>query len=213
MTLDDVLDWYRTGVFPMGRSRDDPTTFLHDPPFRGIIPLDDFHIPRRLARTVRQDRYRVSVDEAFMDVLAGCAGLETEREGSWINPPIFRLVMALHGAGHAHSLEAWDGDDLVGGLYGVKLGGAFFGESMFSTARDASKVALVHLVARLRIGGFTLLDAQFINAHLTQFGVIEISRDDYHARLQSALGAPADWGAASGQLTGAAALQATSHAS
>jgi leucyl/phenylalanyl-tRNA---protein transferase len=213
MRLDDVLDWYRTGVFPMGRSRDDPTTYLHDPEFRGIIPLDAFHIPRRLARTVRQDHYRVSVDEAFVEVLAGCAGLESEREGSWINPPIFRIVTALHEAGHAHSLEAWDGDDLVGGLYGVRLGAAFFGESMFSVARDASKVALVHLVARLRIGGFTLLDAQFTNAHLQQFGVIEIPREDYHARLAAALNRPADFLAAPRQLTGAAALQATSQAS
>ena len=168
ITPEIVLQAYAHGLFPMAEDRDDPELFWVDPEQRGILPLDDFHVPRRLARTVRTDRYRVTSDRCFGAVIEACAAQTRDRPRTWINAEIRRLYSALHQAGHVHSLETWDGHDLVGGLYGVSLGGAFFGETMFSRARDASKVALVHLVARLRAGGFRLLDAQFTTEH--QFG-------------------------------------------
>ncbi len=186
-TLEDLLICYRRGVFPMADSRDDPRLFLVDPERRGLLPLDAFHVPKRLKRRICQDPFRVSFDTAFTRVIEACAEARPERPNTWINSSIVNLYSALHREGHAHSVECWDGDELVGGVYGVALGGAFFGESMFSRADDASKIALVHLVARLIDRGFTLLDAQFYNPHLDQFGLIEVTREEFRARLKLAL--------------------------
>lgn len=190
---EDLLACYRRGVFPMADSRDDPRLFLVDPDFRGILPLDAFHIPKRLKRRVCQDPFRVSFDTAFTRVVEACGEPHDNRPNTWINSPIVNLYSALHRQGFAHSVECWEGDELVGGLYGVALGGAFFGESMFSRATDASKIALVHLVARLIDRGYVLLDAQFHNPHLVQFGLIEISRDAFKARLKAALKVDAEF--------------------
>jgi leucyl/phenylalanyl-tRNA--protein transferase len=162
---------------------------------RGVLPIDaGFHLPRRLARTVLSGAFRVTADVDFAGAIAGCARPAPGREDTWINPEIERLFAALHRQGHAHSVEVWDsGGQMVGGLYGVALGGAFFGESMFSRVRDASKVALVHLVALLRLSGFTLLDTQFLTAHLAQFGAVEIPRPDYKRWLAEAVEVPARW--------------------
>ena len=191
-----MLRAYRHGLFPMAETRDSPELFWLDPEQRGILPLDRFHLPARLLRTVLSPRYRVSVDHDFPAVIAACATPAPGREETWINPRIECLFTELHHLGHAHSVECWSGDRLVGGLYGVALGGAFFGESMFSTARDASKVALAHLVVRLRLGGFVLLDTQFVTAHLAQFGAVEIPRARYRALLEQAVNTPARWLAA-----------------
>jgi len=184
---DELLSCYARGVFPMGDGKDDPRIFLLEPDERGILPLDRFHIPRRLARTVRQDKFDIRIDTAFVHVLDACAQTGPQRDETWINEPIRRLYVELFRRGSAHSVECWRDEQLVGGLYGVSLGGAFFGESMFSTVRDASKVALVHLVARLIEGGYTLLDTQFITDHLAQFGAELISQPDYRDRLGLAL--------------------------
>ena len=170
----------------MGEARDDPRIFLVEPDQRGVIPLDGFHIPTRLKRTVRTSALDVRVDTAFDAVLDACAASGPGREDSWINAPIRRLYIALNARGHAHSIECWRDETLVGGLYGVTLGGAFFGESMFSRERDASKIALVHLVARLKRGGWRLLDAQFLTGHLSQFGAVETPQANYLERLASA---------------------------
>jgi leucyl/phenylalanyl-tRNA--protein transferase len=191
LTPEILLRAYAEGIFPMAESRDDPELFWVSPERRGIIPLDNFHVPRRLARTVRSDRFTVTADAAFSDVMRACASREAGREESWINDEILHLYTALHQKGHAHSVECWRDGALVGGLYGVKLGAAFFGESMFSLERDASKVALVHLVARLIQSGFELLDTQFLTAHLARFGTVEISRADYLKRLKRAIEKPA----------------------
>lgn len=206
---EDLLNCYRRGVFPMGDSKDDPSLFLIDPEMRGVIPLHDFHIPRRLRRTVRQDIFKVTYDAAFSRVMEGCAETKHGRESTWINSPIVNLYSALHRDGHAHSVECWQDDQLVGGLYGVSIGGAFFGESMFSRARDASKVALVHLVGRLLAGRYILLDAQFHNPHLEQFGLEEIPRAEFKKRLAQALDTPADFYADEAQslTTGSGILQ------
>ena len=198
----DLLACYRRGVFPMADSRDDPNLFLVDPDLRGILPLDAFHIPRRLKRTVIQEPYRVTADTAFTRVMESCAEEGAGRESTWINSAILNLYSALHREGHAHSIECWDGDQLVGGLYGVSIGGAFFGESMFSRANVASKIALVHLAARLIAGGYTLLDAQFHNPHLEQFGLIEIPRADFKGRLRDALTVTADFYSGVGSVSG-----------
>jgi leucyl/phenylalanyl-tRNA--protein transferase len=190
-TADNLIECYRRGVFPMADARDDERLFLVDPTLRGIIPLDGFHLPRRLARTVRSGLYEVRVDTAFAAVIAGCAAPRPDRPETWINHTIEALCLELFARGEAHSVETWADGRLVGGLYGVALGGAFFGESMFSVARDASKVALAHLVSRLRAGGFTLLDTQFMTDHLRTFGAIEIPRAEYRRRLRSALRTPA----------------------
>jgi leucyl/phenylalanyl-tRNA---protein transferase len=188
-----VLQAYAAGIFPMAEGADDPGLFWVEPTRRGILPLDAFHVPARLKRTVRSDRFTVRVDTDFSGVMEGCAAAAPGRRSTWINGEIRRLFSALHASGHAHSVEAWDEGRLVGGLYGVALGGAFFGESMFSTERDASKVALVHLVARLLRGGFTLLDTQFVTKHLAQFGAREVARAAYRERLDAALALRADF--------------------
>ncbi len=198
LTPEIVLRAYAEGVFPMAERRDDPELFWVSPEHRGVIPLDAFHVPRRLARTVRSDRFTVTADLAFVDVMLACAAPAPGREQSWINAEILRLYTALHASGYAHSLECWRDGRLVGGLYGVALGAAFFGESMFSRETDASKVALVHLVARLIAGGYQLLDTQFITAHLARFGTIEIPRREYMARLKRAIATEAYWSAPSG---------------
>jgi leucyl/phenylalanyl-tRNA--protein transferase len=193
LTPEILLSAYAQGLFPMAERRDDPTLFWVSPDKRGVIPLDGFHVPKRLARAVRSNRYRVTSDQAFVKVMRACAAPAPGREQSWINDEILRLYTALHAGGHAHSIECWEGDELAGGLYGVSLGAAFFGESMFSANRDASKVALVTLVEMLRSGGFLLLDTQFLTPHLTQFGAYEIPREDYLARLHVAIAREAVW--------------------
>lgn len=187
LTPDLLLQAYAVGLFPMAERRDDPALYWIDPEERAILPLDGFHLPRRLARTVRSDRFEVRCDTAFADVMRACAEPTEDRRESWINEPILQLYTALFHRGRAHSVETWRDGRLVGGLYGVSLGGAFFGESMFSRETDASKVALVHLVARLRLGGYTLLDCQFMTEHLRQFGVVEVARDEYRRLLGKAL--------------------------
>lgn len=192
--VETLIDCYRQGLFPMAETRSDATVYLIDPEQRGVIPLDGFHLSRRMARTVRSGRLEVRTDTAFARVIAECAEPGPGRLETWINAPIEALYGELFRRGLAHSVEAWLDGRLVGGLYGVSLGAAFFGESMFSRERDASKVALAHLVARLRAGGYRLLDAQFITEHLTQFGAEEIPRATYHRRLAEALSAEGDFG-------------------
>ena len=188
-----MLRAYRSGLFPMAETRRGDRLYWLDPEHRGILPLDGFHLPRRLLRTALSPTFTVHADRDFAAVIAACATPAEGREDTWINRDIERLFTALHLQGHAHSVEAWQDGDLVGGLYGVVLGGAFFGESMFSQVRDASKVALVHLVARLRLGGFRLLDTQFVTTHLSQFGAYEIPRAQYKIMLERAAAAPAHW--------------------
>ena len=190
-----LLRAYACGIFPMAESADDPTLFWVEPEMRGIIPLDGFRVATRLARTVRSDAFTVTVDKAFKAVVAGCAAPQVGRNDTWINQRIRDLYVGLHDIGHAHSVEAWQDGDLVGGLYGVHLGGAFFGESMFHRARDASKVTLVHLVARLIAGGFRLLDTQYVTEHLRSFGALEISRRRYGQLLEKAVAAEGNFDA------------------
>jgi leucyl/phenylalanyl-tRNA--protein transferase len=203
---DELLQCYATGVFPMGESREDPRVFLVEPEQRGVIPLDSFHIPSRLKRTVRSDPFEIRIDTAFDAMLDACAAPGPGRDDSWINGPIRRLYVELNARGRAHSIECWHEERLVGGLYGVTLGGAFFGESMFSRQRDASKVALVHLVARLRRGGWRLLDAQFLTEHLTQFGAVETSQAAYLEMLKAARGLQPDMRSLFKPMTGAEAV-------
>lgn len=184
---DDLMACYRAGLFPMADAREDERVFLVDPPLRGIIPLEAFHLPRRLARTLRAGRFEIRIDTAFPQVIAACAAPRPSRPDTWINQTIADLCLTLHARGLAHSVETWRDETLVGGLYGVALGGAFFGESMFSIETDASKAALAHLVARLIAGGFTLLDTQFITDHLRRFGAVEIPKAEYRRRLAAAL--------------------------
>ena len=193
LTPELVLAAYARGLFPMAEKRDDPHLYWVSPEKRGVIPLDAFHVPHRLARTVRSGKFTVTSDRAFAEVMKGCAAPKPGREDTWINSEILRLYTALAASGHAHSVECWRDGQLVGGLYGIKLGAAFFGESMFSHERDASKVALVKLVETLRRGGFALLDTQFITAHLAGFGAVEVPRDRYLTLLESALGREAFW--------------------
>jgi leucyl/phenylalanyl-tRNA--protein transferase len=193
LTPEILLSAYAQGLFPMAERRDDPTLFWVSPDKRGLIPLDGFHVPKRLARTIRSNRYRVTSDQAFAQVMHACATPAPGREQTWINDEILRLYEALHAGGHAHSVECWEDGELAGGLYGVSLGAAFFGESMFSNIRDASKVALVALVEMLRRGGFLLLDTQFLTPHLARFGAYEIPREDYLARLHFAVAREAIW--------------------
>jgi len=184
---EELLDCYRRGIFPMADSREDPRVFLVDPDMRGIIPLDKLHISRSLAKFMRQMSFEMTYDQAFEKVISKCAEAAPDRENTWINPGIEFLYSKLHAAGHAHSVEVWDAEKLVGGLYGVSIGGAFFGESMFSRATNASKVALVKLVEKLNLGGYVLLDTQFMTEHLESMGAVEISRDNYLGLLEKAL--------------------------
>jgi leucyl/phenylalanyl-tRNA--protein transferase len=188
-----LLKAYAHGVFPMARRRDDDEIYFVSPEERGIIPLETFHVPHRLARTLRSDRFTVRINSAFHEVITTCAEAAPDREDSWINAQIVSLYSELHSIGRAHSVECWREGRLIGGLYGVSLGGAFFGESMFSRERDASKVALVHLVARLKAAGFSLLDAQFLTDHLSQFGAVAIPRKQYLEILANALSQTADF--------------------
>lgn len=184
-----LLQAYASGVFPMAESRHDPELFWVDPRFRGVFELDNFHISRSLARRIRQDPFQIRTNTAFMQVIAGCA----DRAETWINPTLLDLYEQLHQMHHAHSIEVWEADTLVGGVYGLTIGGAFFGESMFSYRTDASKIALTYLVDRLRIGGFTLFDTQFITPHLASLGAVEIPRDAYHLLLEDAVMKDADF--------------------
>ena len=195
ITPEVLLKAYACGIFPMAESADDPALFWIEPEKRGVIPLDRFHVSTRLARTVRSDRFTVTVDRDFDAVLEACAEPWPGRSRTWINGRIRALYRKLYERRHCHSLEVYEGDNLVGGLYGVTLGRAFFGESMFHRARDASKVALVHLVARLKAGGFKLLDTQFVTDHLRTFGAIEVPRRQYHKLLEGALTGEGDFAA------------------
>ncbi|SFJ04573.1 leucyl/phenylalanyl-tRNA--protein transferase [Celeribacter neptunius] len=188
LTPDLILQAYANGVFPMAESREDQSLFWVDPKERGIIPLEGFHISRSLARLIRQERYQVTLNRDFTGVMEGCA----DRPETWINDTIFELYGTLHEMGFGHSVEVWEGDRLVGGTYGLALGTAFFGESMFSRVPNASKLALAYLVARLRRTGFTLFDTQFLTDHLASLGGIEIPRVEYRARLRDALEKRAD---------------------
>ncbi len=212
-----LLRAYAYGVFPMGEARGSDTLYWVDPELRGILPLDTFHVPRRLARTIKADPFTVKVDTAFREVMEACAEDMPGRGSTWINAAILKAYTELHQQGFTHSVECWKDGELVGGLYGVSLGRAFFGESMFSKVRDASKVALVHLAARLITGGYVLLDTQFVTSHLSQFGAIEIPRDDYKARLADALtGQPGDFyslDAAGSEVSGTDILQSISQTS
>jgi leucyl/phenylalanyl-tRNA--protein transferase len=187
ITPDVLLKAYACGIFPMAEAADDPALYWIEPEKRGIIPLEAFHIPARLARTVRTTPLTVAVNRDFDGVIFGCAEAKTGRARTWINGRIKRLYRRLHDHGHCHSVEVYNGEELVGGLYGVSLGAVFFGESMFHRVRDASKIALVHLVARLRAGGYRLLDTQFVTDHLKTFGACEVSRRQYQKLLDAAL--------------------------
>jgi leucyl/phenylalanyl-tRNA---protein transferase len=187
LTPELLIRAYTAGIFPMAERRDDPSVFWVDPRVRGVMPLERVHVPRRLIRTVRSNAFEVRCDTNFAKVIRACAVPKRRRRETWINQPIEDAVIGLHDMGFAHSVEAWRDGQLVGGLYGVALGGAFFGESMFSSVRDASKVALIHLVSRLKLGGFKLLDVQFITDHLRQFGAVEIPARMYLERLEEAL--------------------------
>jgi leucyl/phenylalanyl-tRNA--protein transferase len=212
-TADDLIECYRRGVFPMAETRSDREFFLVDPARRGVLPLAGFHVPARLARRVRADPFEIRIDTAFAEVVAACAQATPQREETWISRPIERLYGELFSRGVCHSVEAWRDGRLVGGLYGVSIGAAFFGESMFSRETDASKVALVHLVGRLIVGGYELLDTQFVNDHLTQFGVLDIAKADYHTRLDAALQARGDFYELAAGACGAVVLQAITQAS
>ncbi|SEJ33793.1 leucyl/phenylalanyl-tRNA--protein transferase [Sphingomonas sp. OV641] len=182
-----VLGAYAVGVFPMADARDAPGVYWVEPRRRAVLPLDGFHLSRSLRKTLRSERFRLTADTAFQSVIALCAEAASDRPETWINPSIERVFLELHAAGFAHSIECWEGHRLVGGLYGLAIGRAFFGESMVSRTADASKTALAALVARLRFGGFTLLDCQFMTDHLASLGAIEIDREDYMALLGDAL--------------------------
>ena len=188
-----LLKAYACGIFPMAESAHDPALYWIEPQARGILPLRHVHVPKRLRRTIRQAPYEVLIDTDFRGVLDGCAQSRPGRRSTWINQRIRALYGELFELGHCHTVEIWHDRRLVGGLYGVELGGAFFGESMFSDRRDASKIALVHLCARLVHGGFTLLDTQFVTDHLRQFGTVEVDRAEFHRELEKALKVKADF--------------------
>jgi leucyl/phenylalanyl-tRNA---protein transferase len=187
LTPEVLLKAYACGIFPMAEDADDPTLYWVEPELRGVLPLDRLQLSTRLARTIRTSRYAVVCNRDFDAVIAACAEPRPGRARTWINERIRRLYSALYERGHCHTVEVYDGETLVGGLYGVSLGAAFFGESMFYRQRDASKIALVHLVARLRMGGFRLLDCQFVTDHLKSFGVVAVSRRNYHKLLADAV--------------------------
>jgi leucyl/phenylalanyl-tRNA--protein transferase len=208
-----LLKAYAVGIFPMAESADDPGLYWIEPEARGIIPMEGFHLPQRLRRTVASGRFEIRVDHDFAAVIDGCAGAAIERPKTWINGRIRKLYGELFDRGSCHTVEAWRDRRLVGGLYGIVLGGAFFGESMFSRERDASKVALVHLVARLKVGGFCLLDTQFTTPHLKQFGAIDIDRRIYQELLDEALAERADFYRLPGGATSDVVLQSVSQTS
>lgn len=187
LTPEILLKAYAVGLFPMADSADDQHLYWYDPDPRGILPLDKFHIPKRLKKIIRQQPFQLTLDKAFHQVIAGCAEATTDRPRTWINQTIIDLYTGLHQRGLAHSIEAWEGNELVGGLYGVALGAAFFGESMFSRRPNASKICLCALAAQLWDDGYHLFDTQFVNPHLVQFGAIEIPRSQYHRRLENAI--------------------------
>ena len=193
LTPDVLLRAYAIGIFPMAEGRKHTDLHWIDPEMRGVLPLDEFHVPRRLRRRIRRCDFEVRCDTAFAEVIRGCAEPSGSRNDTWINPTIEKLYVDLFNAGFAHSVECWRDGNLVGGLYGVALGAAYFGESMFSRESDASKVALAHLVLRLRKGGYLLLDTQFVTEHLRRFGAIEIDREHYRSRLAKAITTPAEF--------------------
>ncbi len=193
LTALQLLDIYRMGSFPMADSGQDDEFYIVTPHMRGLLPIDPLRVPKRLARTVRQNPYRVQFNTCFRDVIDSCAAETAVRASTWINPPIRNLFYELHDMGYAHSVECFEGDDLVGGLYGLAFGQVFCGESMFSRKKDASKIALVHLAHHLHQRGFQMLDAQFTNPHLEQFGLIEISQEDYLRRLHYLMVQPAQF--------------------
>ncbi len=205
---DLLLKAYALGVFPMADDRDAPDVYWVEPKKRAILPLEAFHLSRSLRKTIRSERFETSYNRAFHQILLGCAAPAPDRPGTWINRQIEEAVLRLHALGHAHSIETWLEGELVGGLYGISLGRAFFGESMFSRATNASKVALAHLVARLRAGGFSLLDCQFQTPHLQSLGAVEISKARYSGLLADALSATGASGAASGDFSALDALPA-----
>ncbi len=193
ITPEILLKAYAAGIFPMAESDDDPALYWIDPEKRGILPLGDFHVSKRLIRTIKRQRFQVRIDTSFDEVINACARQSADRPSTWINERIVSLYSQLFKMGHCHTIEAWQDGELAGGLYGIRLGGAFFGESMFTTKTDASKVALVYLVARLIHGGFTLLDTQFVTDHLKRFGTLEVSREAYHMLLAQALNRQGDF--------------------
>jgi leucyl/phenylalanyl-tRNA--protein transferase len=193
ITADDVLTAYRHGLFPMAESRHSAAFYWFDPPMRGQLPIGEFHIPARLRNTILRFPFDIRIDTDFEGVIEGCAETTGKRPSTWINRPIRDIFVELHQHGHAHSVECWKDNSLVAGVYGLAIGGAFFAESKFTRARDASKIALTHLAARLWKGGFTVFDTQYINPHLKQFGAYEIPRGEYLPRLRKALAAEADF--------------------
>lgn len=207
-----LLKAYACGIFPMAEAADDPALYWIEPQQRGVLPLEAVHVSKRLQRTIRQNRFEVRVDTDFFGVIGGCGAERAGRETTWINDKIRKLYADLYDLGHCHTVECWRDGKLVGGLYGVALGSAFFGESMFSFETDASKVALVHLAGRLIAGGFTLLDCQFVTEHLRQFGTVEIDRAEFHFRLERALVKPADFNALPKATNGEQVLTAISSA-
>ncbi|MDI1283328.1 MAG: leucyl/phenylalanyl-tRNA--protein transferase [Reyranella sp.] len=213
ITADLLLQAYCVGVFPMGERRDDPKLHWLDPRLRAVLPLDGFHLSQRLARTVRSGKFTIAADIAFAETMRACAEPRPGHPESWINEPIVALYTELHRRGHAHSVECRIGDRLVGGLYGVSVGAAFFGESMFSRERDASKVAMVHLVARLIQGGFHLLDCQFMTEHLRSFGAIEIPREAFKSLLADTIDRPATFQRELGGVDPCAIVQASTRTS
>ncbi|MCV0368877.1 MAG: leucyl/phenylalanyl-tRNA--protein transferase [Filomicrobium sp.] len=201
-----LLKAYSCGIFPMAESAADPALYWIEPQQRGILPLDEVHVPKRLARTVRGTPFVVRIDDNFESIISGCAASKPGRRSTWINARIRTLYRELFELGYCHTVGVWRDDELVGGLYGLALGSAFFGESMFSTERDASKIALIHLVARLIAGDFTLLDTQFVTDHLRQFGTIEVDRGTFQETLEEALSKQGNFNALPRQVDGATAL-------
>jgi len=201
ITPELILRAYRAGIFPMAEDAASDDLFWVSPPLRGIIPLETAHISRSLRKTLKRHPYTVKVDTHFAATIEGCATAGTDRDSTWINPAIRRLYGELFRRGYVHTVEVWDGPEIVGGLYGISIGAAFFGESMFHRKTDCSKIAMAHLIERLRAGGYRLLDTQFVTDHLRTFGGIEIPREDYELRLATAIAAEADWTALNAQST------------
>ncbi len=213
ITAETILAAYRIGIFPMADSADDPSLFWVDPEMRGIFPLEKFHVPKRLAKTIRKDPFEVTIDRDFRGVMRACAAPRRDGGETWINPEILERYGELHDLGYAHSVECWQDGKLVGGLYGLAFDSVFCGESMFTRVTDASKVALVYLVARLIHGGYTLLDAQFLNPHLETFGAEEITRAEYQARLHHGLQSLGDFYSLPEGLSGSDILQSITQTS